>query len=77
MAKQKKLSVPRALEEIQKEYQTICFNAGQVQYQLSVYNQELDTLNKRLFNINNEAAARNKLEADKKELTAAGVPTNG
>lgn len=63
----KKLSVPREMKEIQTEYQTLCFNAGQAQYQLKIHSRELDKINERLEAVNNEAAARLKLDKDKEE----------
>lgn len=59
----KKLSVPRGLPEIQKEYQEQCITAGQLQYQMKVYSDALENVNARLLVINNEAAARQKLDA--------------
>ena len=78
MAKQKKLSVPRELDAIQKEYQNTCFNAGQVQYQISVYKHELEMINERLLAINNEAAARRQLDEQKaKDKEPAQAVANG
>jgi len=65
--KPKKLSVPRTLEEIQREASDVYFKAGQCQYTVSVYENELKHLNERLLVLNNEAAARNKLDKDKQE----------
>lgn len=67
MAKQKKLSVPREMKEIQEEYHRLCINAGQVQYQLTVYQQELNNINERLRSINNEGAARTQLDKASKQ----------
>jgi len=64
----KKLSVPREMPEIQTEYNNLCRNAGQVQYQLKIYQNELDALNKRLENVNREAGARQQLDSQKAKL---------
>jgi len=61
----KKLSVPREMEEISKEYQQQCFAAGQLQYEIKVKSDALDQVNDRLLALNNEAAARNTLNAQK------------
>lgn len=67
--KQKKLSVPRELEEIQKEYGNTCFEAGQCQYLINQKSSELEMLNEHIRKLNNEAAARKKLNAQKAEET--------
>jgi uncharacterized protein (DUF3084 family) len=64
-AKGKKLSVPRELAEIQKEYQERIFAAGQIQYQVEVLSDELKSLNGRIRSLNHEAAAAKELEAKK------------
>lgn len=69
--KGKKLSVPRALVEIQTEYQRLCVNAGQLQYQLKIHGRELDTLNMQLEGLNREAAARMELDKQNKEPNEA------
>lgn len=68
MAK-KKLSVPRELTEVQTEYQRLCANAGQLQYQLRVYERELERINNQLEGVNREAAARVELDNQKKAET--------
>lgn len=61
----KKLSIPREMSEIQSAYQQLCANAGQVQYTIVIHQKELDKLNERLEAVNNEAAARKQLDAQK------------
>lgn len=68
--KMKKLSVPRSMEEIQLDYQRMCANAGQLQYQLRIQSKELEMINQRLEAVNNEAAARNKLDQEAKASQA-------
>ncbi len=58
----KKLSVPRSMAEIQRAYQELCVKAGQLQYQVKVYGDELSKTNTELLAINNEAAARKQLD---------------
>lgn len=67
---------PRALTDIQKEYQELCFKAGQLQYQNNVTNDELAKINERLYEVNYEAAERNKLDAESSKQAAPEV-TNG
>lgn len=59
----KTLKVPRALDEIQKEYQQLCLQTGQLQYQKAIYEKEITSANIRLEAVNNEAAARKQLDA--------------
>ena len=48
--------------DIQRAYQELCVKAGQLQYQIKVYANELETTNEELISINNEAAARKQLD---------------
>jgi len=78
----KKMSVPREMTAIQQEYQQLCANAGQVQYQVAIFTRELENINKRLEGVNNEAAARQQLDkaATTKETSTAdatGLRTAG
>ena len=78
--KSKKLSVPRELAEIEKEYQQHVFAAGQLQYQVSVYSNELKNADERLRILNNEAAARkqlNSVKAAAEQAPAQQDPTSG
>jgi predicted nucleic acid-binding Zn-ribbon protein len=45
----------RNLEEIQKEYQTLCARAGDMQYKIFCFKADLDSLNKKLIELNQEA----------------------
>lgn len=63
--KSKKLSVPREMPEIQSAYQQLCANLGQVEYQLYVHGQEKQRIQEQLKSVNNEAAARQQLDAQK------------
>lgn len=60
---------PRVREDIEYEYGRLVTQAGQTQYQIAVYEQELERLNDSLKDLNYEAAARQKLDAE-----AAAVP---
>lgn len=60
----KKLSVPRELKVIQQEYQQKCAEAGMLQYQISVQQEQLATTNEYLKKLNYEAAARNQLDKE-------------
>lgn len=61
---------PRQLQEINVDYQQLCANAGQCQYQITQFKKQLDVFNARLEEVNNEAAARQKLD---KETVSAEV----
>ena len=80
-SKGKKLSIPRELAAIQSDYQEKAFAAGQVQYQIKVFSDEIDRLNGLILQINNEAAARKELDNKKAEdLKAAhseAMPADG
>lgn len=73
----KKLSVPREMPEITREYQEQCFTAGQLQYEIQVKSDALNKVNERLLQINNEAAARNQLNAAKPAPEAVKGPKPG
>jgi len=57
---------PRAMEEIQAEYNRLSGQAGQNQYQAYVLGKDLERINQRLVEVNQEAAFRNKLDAEAK-----------
>lgn len=67
----KKLSVPRELPEIEKDYSQLTFQAGALQYQLRILERELDHLNTKIEAVNREGAARKQLDA-KKEAESKG-----
>lgn len=67
--KPKTLSVPREMAEIQKAYQDACLKAGQIQYQIKVYAEELNKTNDALVSLNNEGAARQQLDQQKTRET--------
>lgn len=60
---------PRSTEEIQKAYGEELARAGQNQYLVHVYGRELEQANQRLLSLNQEAAARQELEAKAKAET--------
>jgi hypothetical protein len=62
----KKLSVPRALPEIEKDYQQQVLRAGDLQYRIEMEKQELTNINARLKQLNNEGWARKQLDAPPK-----------
>lgn len=55
--------VPRSGEDIKKAYFELRAKAGELQYQVAVYNDELKLLNKGMRELNYEMDARNKLDA--------------
>lgn len=54
------------MQDIQQEYQNICARSGQTQYQISALKSDLDLLNKSLRDLNLEAAAIQKADAEAK-----------
>lgn len=63
--------MPRELSQIEEDYGRLVSQSGQAQYQVFVYTEDLKRINEQLRNLNYEAAARNKLDA---ELKAAQIP---
>lgn len=68
-----KTKTPRQIADIQAEYQQLCLQAGQMQYQAKVLNDQLAEINKTLLAVNNEGAERNKIDAAAKAQTEAEV----
>lgn len=64
---------PRELTEIQTHYNDLCSKAGQLQYELSVKNKDLERLNELLMSVNHEAAARLKLDKENEAAKPAPV----
>jgi len=75
-------TAPRAFKEIEQEYQMLSAQAANAQYKVFVHSEELKKINKRLMEVNQEAAERQKLdelaqaEAAKAE-TPKEEPKNG
>lgn len=46
---------PRSLDDINKEYTALCAQAGQKQYQIKCFQEDLDALNRALRAVNEEA----------------------
>ncbi len=61
----KKLSVPRELDEITKEYNQRVFALGQAQYQRSLFDAEIKQLTSRVQDLNQEAFSRKTLDGQK------------
>lgn len=60
-------AVPRSLEDIKKEYNEILTKSGNAQYLVFVYTKELEQLNRRLLEVNQEAGVRQSLDAQVKK----------
>jgi hypothetical protein len=58
---------PREMKEITAEYNTTASQAGTVQYQIKVYQSQLEQLNQKMLNLNNEGAERQRLDAQTKK----------
>lgn len=54
---------PRDMTSIQEEYGRLVSQAGQAQYQIFVYEQDLERINEGLRNLNYEAAQRQQQDA--------------
>lgn len=63
----------RDVATIQNEYQQGCFKAGHIQYQIYALQQDLDTVNKTLLDLNLEGAASKAAKA-KEEASEAKQP---
>jgi len=78
-AKAEAKPIPRATEEIRKEYSDLCMKLGHAQYQVK-FNQEVtEQLLSRLAELDGEASARKRLddEAAAKAKEEAKPPASG
>jgi hypothetical protein len=65
----------RTIPEIQNEYQNLCLKAGHLQYQVTVFQGDLDLVNKELRDLNLEAASVKAAEAKAaSDAAAAAAP---
>lgn len=53
---------PRTMAEINEDYGRLVAQAGQAQYQIFIFTEDLKRINEGLRNLNYEAAARQKLD---------------
>lgn len=58
----------RQIDEIRKEYDLLRAQAGDVQYQLFVLTEELKRLNLNMVQANQEAAERNRIDAEVQKI---------
>lgn len=66
LKKQKQLPrSPRILAEIQKEYAALAHKIAQANYQVYIHNRALDEYNLKMYDLNQEADQRTKLDAVK------------
>ncbi len=63
----------RSISEISSAYQSLCVKAGHIQYQVFTLTNDLKLLNQELRDLNLEAAAAQKAEAEAKQ--EASKPT--
>lgn len=70
----------RTFTEIQQEYASICMKAGDIQYRIKMFENDLETANKTLQDLNLEAAAAKAREAEaavvKPAIEEQGATTN-
>jgi hypothetical protein len=67
---------PRLMEEIQKEHSQASYEAGVAQYQVYVHSKDLEQKNQRLLSLNQEAAARQKIDQENFAKTAPANAQN-
>jgi hypothetical protein len=70
---------PRELEVIEKEHNQECWALGQLEYQVFVLRQEIESKNKKIQSLNYEGAERKKLNDQAKTAAPADTEqvTNG
>lgn len=61
--KKPKAPVPRQIDEISKEYSDLVSKLGQAEYQMFVFEQDAAQLKQAIWRCNQEAHARNELNA--------------
>lgn len=61
-----KTPTPRTLEEVNKVYSELCARAGQLQYGIKTYREQLEQLNTALKSVIAEGEARTKLDQETK-----------
>jgi hypothetical protein len=59
------VNIPRSKDDIMKAYYELRGRAGEAQYQVYVFEQELKNLNAQLVNLNIEMTERQKLDKEK------------
>lgn len=64
----------RSLEDIQKDYQSLCLKAGHIQYQIYVHTSDLGLLNDQIKDLNFEAAKLHSAQAPATEPVVEAVP---
>lgn len=57
-------TAPRDIEAIKSEYSSLAQQAGQVQYEVLVKSKDLEYINSRILAVNQEAAARQRLDKE-------------
>lgn len=68
--------IPRSLEDLTREYQELSAQAANSQYTVYVHGLELERLNKRMVDINTEAAERKQLDAANASQAAEAAELN-
>jgi predicted nucleotidyltransferase len=64
---------PRQESEIQSDVDQLVKHAGETQYKVFVYQQDLENINARLVALNNEAFKRRQLDAAAKQSETTGA----
>lgn len=65
--------VPRSKADIDTAYTQACSVAGQIQYRIESAKNQLNQINNEIHNLNNEADARAKIDAEEKSKAAPAV----
>lgn len=71
--KQKAVNLPRELEDIRKEYNELSLRAANAQYLVFVHSKDLEQVNNRLIQVNQEAGARQALDTEKSKASGESV----
>lgn len=58
---------PREMDEIQKEYDGLCAEAGKCHYQIKVFERNLQNITDKIYAVNLEAAKRRTLNAQQEK----------
>lgn len=69
---------PRAVSDIQSDYQNLCLKAGHIQYQIFALSKDLELVNSSLRDLNLEAAEIAKVESKPEEAPVVEeLPVSG
>lgn len=67
-------TAPRATEELKNEFLGLCAKAGEIQYQIDAFENDLKVLNKRMRELNLENHARQQLDKASEQIKPETAP---